>query len=69
MLGDHQLEHGIAEKFQPLIVKVECFALEREARMGQGFGEEERIAELVADVPLERVHMGGQLRGSEVGGG
>jgi hypothetical protein len=63
------LQDGVTEKFQPLIVEVESCAFERETRMGKSLGQEERVAELVADVPLERVHVGRELRGTEIGSG
>jgi hypothetical protein len=52
MVRDHELEHCIAKKLQPLVVEVEGFALKGQAGVGQCFGEEEGIAKLVTDTPL-----------------
>jgi len=61
MVSDDELQDGIAEKFETLVVEVERLALKRKAGMRQGFGEKDRIAELVPDVTLQRIHVRGEL--------
>ena len=39
-MGDDELKHGITEKFESLVVEMECLPLEREARMGKGLRQE-----------------------------
>jgi hypothetical protein len=46
MLGDHELQHGIAKKLQPLIVEVMPLRLVPEARVRQRFREQQGIAKL-----------------------
>jgi len=41
VVRDHQLEDGVPEKFEPLVVEVKGFALEREAGMGERFSKEQ----------------------------
>jgi hypothetical protein len=57
MVGNDELENGIPQKLQTLIVKVKRFALEGEAGMGECLGEKEGITELVANVAFERIHV------------
>ncbi len=55
MLRDDELEHGIAEKLEPLIIEVMPLRFVAEARMRHRFCEQKRIAKLMADAFLERV--------------
>jgi len=56
MFGDDQLEDGVTEKFQALIVKMISFRLVAEAGMRQCLRKQERIAKFVTDAFLERTH-------------
>ena len=65
VVGDDELQDRVTKEFEPLVVEVEGLALEREAGVGEGFGEEERIAKLIADAPLEGIHVRGEIRRGE----
>jgi len=52
-----QLENGIAQKFQALIVFVISLFLVADTGMGQGLLEQSLIAKLVAEALLERFHV------------
>jgi hypothetical protein len=52
MFGKDQLEDGVSEEFQPLIVEMMPLGLVPKARMRQGFRQQERISKLVADALL-----------------
>ena len=67
MVGNDKLEHGISEKLESLVVEMECFAFKRKTRVGQCFGQQERVAELVTDPALERIHVRRQIGGVEIG--
>src|SRR4029434_5735832 len=58
ILRKDQLEHRIPEEFQPLIIKMVPVRFVAEAGVGEGFGEEEGIAELILDALLQRIHAG-----------
>ena len=55
-LRDHKLQDGVAEKLQPLIIKMFALRLVRDARMSQRLRQQKRIAKLVTDAFLERTH-------------
>jgi hypothetical protein len=52
IFSDDELEHCIAEKFQTLIVKVITLRFVSQARMCERFGQQKRVAKLVADTFL-----------------
>ena len=56
MVGEDELEDGVAEKFEALVVEMVHLRFVAKAGMGQRFGEQERIAELVFDPLFERSH-------------
>ena len=58
ILGEDELEDGVAEEFEPLIVEMMALRLVAEAGMGERFREQQRIAEFVFDALFERVHGG-----------
>ena len=68
VVGDDELQDRVAEELEALVVEMEGFAFERQAGVGEGLGEEEGVTELVADVPLQWIHVRGELRRGEVGG-
>jgi hypothetical protein len=55
-LGENQLQHGVAEEFQPLVVKVVPLRLMPERRVRERLRKQERIAELIFEALFERVH-------------
>ena len=55
MFRDDKLQDGIAQEFQPLIIKIAPLCLVAQARMRQRFCEQERIAKFVIDAFLERI--------------
>jgi hypothetical protein len=55
MLGDDQLQHGVAEELEALIIKVMPLGFVPEARMSERLGEQQRVAKFVADAFLELV--------------
>jgi hypothetical protein len=56
MLGHDELQDGVAEKFEPLIIEMMPLGFVAEAWMRQRLGQEKRIAKLMADAFLERIH-------------
>ena len=56
LVGEDQLDHGVAEKFEPLVIEVRLVGLVGEARVGERFGQEERITKLVSDAFFEGPH-------------
>src|SRR4051812_25481203 len=56
MLRDDELEDGIAEVLEPLIVEMMPMRFVAETRMSQRLGQQQRVAELVADTFFKRVH-------------
>ena len=50
--GDHQAQHRVAEKFEPLVV------VGAEAAVRQRTGQQERIVEAMADAPLQCLETG-----------
>ena len=49
------MQDGITEKFQALIIEMSLFRFVPQTWVSQRFGQQERIAELVADAFLERI--------------
>ena len=58
MLRDDELQDRIAEKFEALIIELRPLFFVRDARMSERFGEQLRIAKLIADAFFERMHEG-----------
>lgn len=56
MLGDDELEDGVAEKFEALIVELFSLSFMGDARMSERLGQETRVLEMIADPFFERVH-------------
>ena len=56
MLGNRNLDHGIAQKLEALIVKGIVFPFERNARMRERLGEKQPVAEFVQNPLLQRIH-------------
>src|SRR6266702_1544275 len=52
-----ELQDGVAQKFQPLIIEMALLSFVTEARVGQSFGEQEWIAEFVTDSFFQRMHV------------
>ena len=52
MFGKDQLKDSVSKEFQALIVEMMPLGLVPQARMGQGFRQQERISKLVADALL-----------------
>ncbi len=50
---EHQSQHRVAEKFQPLVVGQGIFLLVRDGRMRQREAEETFVAELMTETDLE----------------
>ena len=61
VLGEDELEDGVAEEFEALIVKMMALGFVPEAGVRKGFRQEEGIAEFVTDACFQRCHgeMGG----------
>src|SRR5258708_21674450 len=53
----HELQNRVAQKFQALIIKVSLLRFVAEARMGQRFGQQKRIAKFVTDSFFQRMHV------------
>ena len=56
MFGNHQLEHGITKKFKPLIIEMVFQRFVPKTGMCQRLRQKQRIAKLVADAFLDRIH-------------
>ena len=57
MLGDHQLENGIAQEFQTLVIEMMPLSLVPQAWMRERLRQQERIAELVSNAVFQRIHL------------
>jgi len=53
---DHELENGIAQELEALIVKMPLLRFVTKTGMGQRFGQEQRVAEFIADSFFQRMH-------------
>ena len=49
MLAEQELQHGVAEVFEPLVVEVNLLRLVAEAGVRERLGQQERVAKLIAD--------------------
>ena len=58
MFGDHELQYGVTQKLQTLIVEIMELCLVSDAGMGQCFREEERVSEFITNAVFERIHVG-----------
>jgi hypothetical protein len=47
IFGDDKLQDRVAQEFQALIIEMSLLGLMAEARMGQRFGQQKRIAKFV----------------------
>jgi hypothetical protein len=56
ILGDDELENGVPEKLEPLIIKMIALRLVTETGMSQRLRQQKRIAKLITDAFLERTH-------------
>lgn len=65
MLAGDKLQHRVAEVFEPLVVEVNLLRLMTQAGVGERFGQQQRVAEFVADLLLKRVHPGAKLMAGE----
>ena len=57
ILGNNELENGVAEKLQALIIKMIPLRLMAQAGVRERFRQQKRIAELVTNVFFERRHV------------
>ena len=57
MFRDDELEDGVAQELQPLIVEFLPLCFVTQARVRQRFREQEWIAKFVTDAFLERTHL------------
>jgi hypothetical protein len=53
---DHELENGIAQKFEALVVELHPSTFMRHARMSEGFCQESRILKSITNSFFQRVH-------------
>ena len=56
MLGHDQLQDRISQKLQPLIIKMPPLRLVAEARMGQRFRQQKRVAKFILDSLFKWIH-------------
>lgn len=63
MLGHEQLQNGVAEKFETLIIKMVALGFVPETRMRERFREQKRVPKFVADSLLEWIHATSNLAG------
>ena len=56
VFAEQELQDGVAEVFEPLVVEVHLLRLVPEARVRERLGQQERVAELVTDLFFERMH-------------
>ena len=57
IFSDDELEHGVAEELQALIIKVITLRFVAQARVRERFGQQKRVAKLIADTFLYRCHV------------
>ena len=58
MLGENELEDGVSEEFEALVVEVMALRLVAEAGVGERFREQQSVAEFVFEALFEWVHAG-----------
>ena len=56
MFGKDQLQDGVAQEFEPLIVKMMPLRLVAQARVGQSFRKQKGIAEFILNPLFQRIH-------------
>jgi hypothetical protein len=56
-LRNDELEDSVPQKLETLIIKMIALCFVTHARMGQGLGQQERIAKLIPNAFLERRHV------------
>jgi hypothetical protein len=54
--GEDELNHGVAEVFEPLVIRLCPFRLAGETGVREGFREEGEIGKAVADLGLDGIH-------------
>jgi hypothetical protein len=57
MLRHDQLEDGVAQEFEALIIEMLLLFFVSNARMGQGLSQELGIPKLITDALFERMHV------------
>ena len=57
MFGNDQLEHGIAEEFEPLIIEMFSLRFVPKTGVRQRLRQKQRIAKLVANAFFHRIHV------------
>jgi len=58
VLGNDELEDGVAEEFKPLIVELFSLPFMRHARVSERFGQESWVPKLITDSFFERMSHG-----------
>ena len=61
LIGENELENGVAKKFKSLIIKVWALCFISKARVSQSLREQERIAKLVTCPLFKRLHCDSSL--------
>jgi hypothetical protein len=56
ILGNNKLENGVAQEFQTLVIKMVTLRFVTQAGVRERFGQQKRVAELIADTFFERRH-------------
>jgi hypothetical protein len=56
LLRDHDLENGVPQELETLVVEGVILPLQRNARVSEGLCEKQGVAELVSDPLLKRIH-------------
>mgnify|MGYP000258173160 CR=1 FL=1 len=57
LMAESELQHGVAEEFEALVVDAGALGLVAHARMREGLGKETELAEVVAEDALKRFHV------------
>jgi len=57
MLGHDELQDGVAEKFEALVIEMFFLSFGRNARMSQRLDEQTDITELITDALFQRMHV------------
>src|SRR6266516_4356841 len=57
IFGNHELENGVAQELQALVIKMITLRLMSQAGVGECFRQQQRIAEFVTNAFFERCHI------------
>ena len=57
MLGHDELQDGVAEKFEALVIEMFFLSFVRNARMSQGLDEQTDITESITDALFQGMHV------------